>query len=146
MFEDKLGTVKDHKFHLRVKENAKPVFFKPRTVVYAMKPKIETEINRLVKLGVLEKVECSEWTTPVVPVLKTDSTVRLYGDYKVTVNPVLEIPEHPLPKPKELFNKLNGGKKFTKLDLSHAYQQVLLDEKSKKYTTINTHLGLFQYN
>ena len=29
--------------------------------------------------------------------------------------------------------------------MSSAYQQVLLDEESKEYVTINTHLGLFRY-
>ena len=67
------------------------------------------------------------------------------GDYKVTLNPVLHVPEYPLPTADDVFQKLNGGKKFTKLDLSHAYQQVLLDEESRKYVTINTHLGLFRY-
>ena len=32
-----------------------------------------------------------------------------------------------------------------KLDLSSAYQQVLLDEKSRQYVTINVHRGLFRY-
>ena len=59
--------------------------------------------------------------------------MRICGDYKVTVNPVLKVKEHPLPKPDELFMKLNGGQKFTKLDMSHAYQQVLLEEKSREY-------------
>ena len=31
-----------------------------------------------------------------------------------------------------------------KLDLSHAYQQLILDEGCKKYCTVNTHKGLFQ--
>ena len=40
---------------------------------------------------------------------------------------------------------MSGGKVFSKLDLTHAYQQVLLSESSKKYTTINTTKGLFEY-
>ena len=45
----------------------------------------------------------------------------------------------------DLFTALSGGKLFTKLDHSHAYQQLLLDADSRKYTTINTTKGLFQY-
>ena len=34
---------------------------------------------------------------------------------------------------------------FSKTDLSHAYQQVELDEDSQKYLTTNTHKGLYRY-
>ncbi|KAL9958559.1 hypothetical protein ACROYT_G035588 [Oculina patagonica] len=97
------------------------------------------------KIGVLEKVEFSDWATPIVPVLKPDGSVRICGDNKVTINPVLDVPEHPMPTADDLFAQLNGGETFTKLDLSSAYQQVLLDEESRQYVTINTHLGLFRY-
>ena len=40
---------------------------------------------------------------------------------------------------------LAGGRTFTKLDLAHAYQQVGLDEESRKFVTVNTHKGLFEY-
>lgn len=74
--------------------------------------------------------------------LKPDNTVRICGDYKIPINPVLDVPEYPLPTAEEIFTRLNDGKKFSKLDLSHAYQQVLLDEESRDYVIINTHLGL----
>ena len=40
---------------------------------------------------------------------------------------------------------LAGEQTLTKLDLSQAYQQIKLDEDSKKYMVINTHKGLFRY-
>ena len=76
---------------------------------------------------------------------KPDGSVRLCGDFKITINPVLQIDQHPLPKPDNLLATLAGGKKFSKIDLSQAYQQMVLEPDYHKYTTINTHLGLFQY-
>lgn len=52
---------------------------------------------------------------------------------------------YPIPKVEDLFAKLAGGKTFTKLDLSQAYQQLPLDEDSRQYVVINTHKGLFRY-
>ena len=63
----------------------------------------------------------------------------------MTINPVLETEQYPLPKPEELFATLAGGMKFTKLDLTQAYTQVLLDDTSAGYVSINTHQGLYKY-
>ena len=63
----------------------------------------------------------------------------------MTVNKSLEIYHHPLPRPDELFAALIGGVKFSKIDLTQAYQQMILDKDSRVYVTINTHLGLFRY-
>lgn len=41
---------------------------------------------------------------------------------------------YPLPRIEEVLATLSGGKLFSKIDLASAYQQVLLDEDSKKYT------------
>ena len=46
----------------------------------------------------------------------------------------------------DLLSKVTGGTFFSKSDLAHAYQQIALNEESRKLTTINTHKGLFQYN
>ena len=57
----------------------------------------------------------------------------------MTVNPVAKLDRYPVPKVKDLFATLSNGKLFTKLDLRQAYQQLLLDEESKRYmTVINT--------
>ena len=144
VFKDELGTMKDTNAKLYVKPNCNPKFCKPRSVPHALKEGIEQELTRLENLGVLEKVRYSEWAAPIVPVVKPDKSIRICGDYKVTVNSALEVDQHPLPNPEQLFVELSEGEKFTKLDLSRAYQQILLDENSREYVTINTHKGLYR--
>ena len=146
LFKDELGTVQDYCVKLVLKQNAKPRFFRPRAVPYAIKGTTEKDLDRLEKLGVITKVSRADWAAFIVCVPKADGSVRICGDYKVTINPELEIDHYPLPTPEDLFATLSGGKFFSQLDLSHAYQQVLLHEDCRKYVTINTHRGLYQYN
>ena len=110
-----------------------------------MKEKIEKELDRLTSSGVLEPIQFSEWASPIVPVLKSDRIVRICGDFKVTLNSVSKLDHHSIPKIEDLFATLSGGKLFSKLDVSQAYQQVELYDVSKQYTVINTHKELFQY-
>ena len=87
-----------------------------------------------------------EWAAPIVPVLKSDrQTVRICGDFRTTVNPISQLNRYPIPKVEDLFATLQKGKRFSKIDLSQAYQQLMLDDESKKYVVINTHKGLFRY-
>ena len=65
--------------------------------------------------------------------------------YKLTVNSAAKLDKYPLPRIEDLFASLAGGTTFSKVDLAHAYQQVLLDEESRKLVTINTLKGLYQY-
>ncbi|GFU80647.1 retrovirus-related Pol polyprotein from transposon 412 [Trichonephila clavipes] len=74
-----------------------------RTVPFALKGRVENEIDRLEKEGIIEKVDSSEWATPVVPVVKSDGSIRLCADYSVTLNPNLIVPQHPLPRLDEIF-------------------------------------------
>ena len=72
--------------------------------------------------------------------MKTDGTVRVCGDYKLTVNKVSKLDGYPIPKLDDLYTKLAGGQMVTELDLSHAYEQMLVDENSREFLTINTHV------
>ena len=57
---------------------------------------------------------------------------------------MLNVHQFPLPNPEELFVTLNGGQKYSNLDMSQAYQQMLLDEESPELVTINTYKGLYR--
>ena len=145
VFADELGTIKGVSAQIHLEAGAKPVFCRHRPVPFAYKPKVDEELDRLESLGVIKKVEFSDWAAPVVPVLKGNGTVRLCGDYKTTINPVSKLDMYPLPRIDDLFTAMAGGISFTKLDLSHAYLQLELEESSRKYLTINTHRGLYEY-
>ena len=141
IFQEGLGKVKDFKAKIHVKADATPKFCKARPVPYSMKVKIEEELDRLLSLGILKPVQFSEWAMPIVPVLKSDRSVRICGDFKVTVNPVAKLDRYPIHRIEDLLATLGRGKLFTKLDMSQAYQQVELEESSKKFTVTNTHKG-----
>ena len=61
------------------------------------------------------------------------------------INWAARLDKYPIPCIEELFALLLGGKRFSKLDLSHAYLQIPLNPASQQYVTINTHKGLFAY-
>ena len=145
VFKEGLGTVKGMKAKLVIKDGIVPKFCKARPVPYALKGQVEEELDRLTREGILEPVEMAEWAAPIVPVVKTDKKIRICGDFRLTINPALEVDRYPIPKIEDLLATLAGGKIFSKLDLSQAYQQVLLHEESKGLVCVNTHKGLFRY-
>ena len=106
---------------------------------------MEAELQRLEDAGIIEPVQFADWAAPIVPVVKSDKeSIRICGDFKVTVNKASKLDRYPIPKIE--IARLAGGKTFTKLDMSQAYQRIVLDEDSRTYVVINTHRGLFQYN
>ncbi len=91
VFDKGIGTMANIKVHIELKEDARPKFYKARPVPYALKQQIETELERLVNEGIYEPVTYSQWAAPIVPVVKEDGNIRIFGDYKVTVNPAANI-------------------------------------------------------
>ena len=146
LFKDELGTMKNYKASFQLKENVKPKFFKERPVVHAMKERVNKELKSLVKRGILTPVSHSEWATPIVPVAKDDGSVRICGDFKITINSAVEVDQYPIPRIEDLLANLNNGKSFTKIDLANAYLQMEVEEESKKLLVISTPQGLMKYN
>ena len=81
LFDSELGTLKGETAKIHVDPQAKPVFCRARPVPYAQRNKVEQELERLEKMGRVEKVQFSEWASPIVPVMKQDGTIRICGDY-----------------------------------------------------------------
>lgn len=56
----------------------------------------------------------SDWAALVVPVLKPDGSVRLCGDFKVTINRESSLEQYPIPRMVDMFAVLAGGDKYSK--------------------------------
>ena len=142
VFQEELGCARDAEVSIPVDESAPPIFFKPRTVPLAYKSQVDAELDRQIKAGLLEPVKWNSWAAPIVTVPKASGEIRICGDYRLTVNKVTPLEQYPLPKAEELFTKFQGSTIFSQLDLKSAYNQLPLDEKSRKYLAINTHRGI----
>ena len=95
------------------------------------------------KQDIITPVKFADWAAPIVPVEKRDNGMRVCGDYKLPVNKVTKMEVYPIPKINKMLASLTGGQKFSKLNLSNAYQQIQLEEASQKYVMVNTHKGFF---
>lgn len=137
--------IKDFEIKFTVKEEVKPIFRKAYSMPFALKPKVECKLKQMVSEGILKPVTQCEWASPIVVVSKKDGDVRICTDFRSTVNKAIKVDQYPLPTPEEIFASLAGGKWFTVLDLSGAYQQLRVHSDYQKFLTINTHIGMFQF-
>ncbi|XP_029643530.2 uncharacterized protein K02A2.6-like [Octopus sinensis] len=145
MFSKELGMCKKIKVKFELKENAVPVFKLKRDVPFVALNQVEKELQRLEDIEVIEKVDYFEWTAPTVIIKKKNNEIRICADFSTGLNDCLKNYNYPLPNPEEIFAKCNGGKISSKLDLSEAHLQLLVDEECAKVLTINTHKGLYHF-
>jgi hypothetical protein len=83
--------------------------------------------------------------TFIVPIPTASGGIRICGDFKEIVKQSLVIPQYPLPKIEDIFYKLEGGQKFSKIDLSSAFHHLEMDQDSQKLLTAVSHKGLYQH-
>lgn len=120
LFEPALGSLKGRPVKLQLRPDATPRFLKTRPVPYALRTKVSRELNRLQAEGVPSPVTHAKWATPIVPVVNKNATVRLCGDFKLTLNAACHTEQYPLPIIEDIFASLRGGEVFSTLDLSNA--------------------------
>ena len=82
LFTESYEGMKGLEAHITMRDDARPVLVKARTVPYALKGQVERELDKLEKerAGVIKKTHRSCWVSPIVVVPKADGTVRICGD------------------------------------------------------------------
>ena len=97
VFESGLGTLKGYEAKIYVDPGAQLKYGKAWSVHYAMRGKVEEELECLVSEGIIEPVQFADWAATIVPVVKSDrKSLRICDDFKLTLNQAskLDIP-HP---------------------------------------------------
>ena len=106
VFKRGLGTMKGIVGKIVIDSAARSTFWKARIVPYAMKEKVNYELEKLLKEGIIESVNHSDWATPIVPILKKNGSIRICGDYKITINKVAKIDSYPIPRIEDIYAQL----------------------------------------
>lgn len=144
IFKERIGKIPNVLCSLKLKENAKPTYIKPRSIPYALLDQVNDELDSLENQGIIEKANYCQWGSPLVVVPKPGNQgVRLCADYKVSINPLLLENHYPIPKVEDLFNQLRDGNFFCVLDIHKAYLHVELDKESSHIAAILTHKGTY---
>ena len=142
-----LGKLKGTAVKLDIDKTVTPKALPQRRIPYHIRDKVKTALTELEKQDVIERVpddQATPWVQPIVAVPKKDGNVRICVDMRFP-NEAIQRVRHPIPTVNDISVELNGAKYFTKLDLSQAYHQPVLDEQSRYITTFSTHIGLFRY-
>ena len=116
---------------------------KPYPVPLSMKGIVKDEVDKMLRLGVIEPSTAS-YASPIVLVKKKDNTIGFCIDYR-KINKICHFDPMPTPLPEYLYSKLSSNKFFSKLDLSKGYWQIPIKEEDRDKTTFVTpDGGLFQ--
>ena len=140
-----IGTLLGGPYHIRLKEEYKPVQHPPRSVPIAMQSAYKLELERLTKEGIITEVkEHTEWINSIVPVMKPNGSLRLCLDPK-DLNKAIERNQWYSRTIDDILPELAKSKFKTLKDATSGYWHVLLDLDSSLLTTFNTPWGKFRW-
>ena len=144
LFDGSLGHWKGQNYDIELREDAKPYHARPYPIPKAYEKTLRMEVERLCKVGVLKKVNHSEWAAPTFIIPKKDGSVRFISDFR-ELNKRIKRKPYPIPKIQDLLLKLEGFKYATSLDLNMGYYHIELSPASKRLCTIVLPFGKYEY-
>ena len=142
LFTEAPGTTNLVQHHINLTSD-EPVRSKPYPVPYSMRESLKKDIDDMIKMGVIRESN-SPYASPVVVVKKKDGSNRVCVDYR-KLNKLTVFDPEPMPAAVDLFQKLNGDKYFSKIDLSKGYWQVTIPEADVSKTAFVTPDGSYEF-
>ena len=123
VFSEELGFL-EGTCKFRLKEGAEPCIMPNRRVPISIRNNIKAELDRLVKLKVIQEVnEPTPWVSQAVYAKKSNGKIRICLDPR-ELNKCLVRERFVLPTLDETLHELSQSKYFSKFDLSQGYWHV----------------------
>ena len=97
LFDGTIGTWNMDKYHVALREGATPYHGRPFQIPKAYERQLKAEVERLVKIGILKKINHSQWAAPCFVIPKKDKTIRFISDFR-ELNKRIKRTPFPLPK------------------------------------------------
>ena len=145
LFDGTLGKWTGEPYHIELKPDAIPYHARPYPVPKIHEQTLRKEVERLCELGVLTRINHSEWGAPTFIIPKKDSSVRFISDFR-ELNKCIKRKPYPIPLIQDILLKLEGFKYATSLDLNMGYYHIKLDPQSRKLCTIVLPWGKYEYD
>lgn len=119
----------------------------PSKPTYRMSPReldeLKTQLDDLMGKGLI-RPSTSPYGAPVLLVRKKDGAWRFCVDYRA-LNAITVKNKYPLPRIDELFDRLQGAKYFSKIDLRTGYWQIRVHPPDVHKTAFRTRYGSFEW-
>lgn len=146
VFSQKIGKLKGYEVKLHIDKEIPPVAQRERRIPFALRDKVNREIEKLEKAGIVEDVtdEPTPWLNPLVIVPKADGTIRLCVDMRCA-NKAIKRTRYPTPTVDDLKTKLKGANLFTKLDMRSAFHQLELSKESRYITAFQSDIRIKRF-
>lgn len=134
-------------YRIQLREDVTPrCLFTARKVAHPLLPKVEAELNSMVKKGVISPVtQPTPWCSGMVPVPKKNGAIRVCVDLTALNEAVLR-EVHPMKSVDENLAKLKDSTVYSKLDANSGFWQVPLSDKSRLLTTFIAPSGRYCFN
>ena len=104
---------------------------------------LKSQLAELISLGFIQPSK-SPYGAPVLFVKKKDGTTRMCIDYRA-LNDITIKNAYPLPLVGELFDRLQGARYFSKIDLRSGYHQIRVASEDVPKTAFRTRYGHFEF-
>ena len=144
IFDGTLGEWRMEPVDFELIDGAQPHSQRHYPIPHLYKEVFKKELDQLEKLGVLEKIQQSEWGTPTFIIPKKDNKVRFISDFR-RLNQKIKRKPYPLPRKSDTLQELEGFQYATSLDMNMGYYHITLSEEASNICTIVTEFGKYQY-